>query len=54
LKSSRKLWVPSHLKQSRGFLPTGSKDWNKWLIPMVTTSIPDTTNAKASFSWNSL
>jgi hypothetical protein len=37
LKSSKKFWVPSHLTQSRGLLPTGSKDLNKLLIPMITT-----------------
>jgi hypothetical protein len=37
LKSSRKFWVPSHLTQLRWFLPTGWKNWNKLLIPIVTT-----------------
>jgi hypothetical protein len=44
LKSSRKFRVSSHLTQSRGLLPTASKDWNKLLTPMAMT--PDAQHNK--------
>jgi hypothetical protein len=49
LNSSTRFWALSQRTQSRGFLRTGSKDWNKWLVPMVTMSDPQHNKGKSIF-----
>jgi hypothetical protein len=38
LRSLTKFWALSHLRQSRGFLGTESKDWHNLLILIETMS----------------